>query len=120
MAENFTYRANKLHEISGNLTKYFHLAHSITYEFVNWPLISLHDVRLCLKLLTEIKRCREHGTLIFIIRFPFVERERENERERERERERGKRGGDGEINRCIDRLTGVILMVPHLVYYSYV
>ena len=51
----------------------------------------MHEVRLCLKLLTESKRCREHGTLILIVRFAF------------RERKRGRGRGDGEINRWIDR-----------------
>ena len=58
-----------LHEIPGNLTTYFHLDHSINVEFVNWPLISMHDVCLCLKFLTESKKCREHETLILMVRF---------------------------------------------------
>ena len=45
-----------LQKISGNLITYFHLDHSINVEFVNWPLISMHDVRLCLKLLPESKK----------------------------------------------------------------
>ena len=45
----------------------------------------MHDVRLCLKLLTESKKCREHGTLILMVRIAFRERNRERERERERE-----------------------------------
>ena len=69
----------------------------------------MHDVCLCLKLLTESKKCREHGTLILIVCFAFREKLRERdrqtdrERERERERERGRRRGDHEINRWIDR-----------------
>ena len=74
-----------LHEIRGNLTTYFHLDHSINVEFVNWPWISIHDVRLCLKLLTESKKCREHGTLILMVGITFRDRNRERERERERE-----------------------------------
>ena len=57
----------------------------------------MHDVRLCLKLLTESKKCREHGTLILVVRIGFRERNRERERKRRRRRE-----GD-EINRWIDR-----------------
>ena len=54
----------------------------------------MHDIRLCLKLLTESKKCRERETLIPILRFAFRERKREKERarERERERERGEGG----------------------------
>ena len=94
-----------LHQIPGNLTSYFHMDHSINVEFLNWPLISVHDVRLCLNLLTESKKCREHETLILIVRFAFRERKRERERERERERggERKREREDGEINRVIDR-----------------
>ena len=55
----------------------------------------MHDVRFCLKLLTESKKCRDNGTLILIMRFTFRER---RERERERERERGRRRGDDEKN----------------------
>ena len=60
----------------------------------------MNHVLLCLKLLTESKKCREHGTLILIVRFAFRKREREREREREK---RGRRRGDGEINRWIDK-----------------
>ena len=48
----------------------------------------MHDVRFCLKLLNESKKCRDNGTLILIMRFAFRERNRERERERERETER--------------------------------
>ena len=68
----------------------------------------MHDVRLCLKLLTESKKCKEHGTHILMVRIAFrernTEREREKEREREREREKKKKTErDDEINRWIDR-----------------
>ena len=61
----------------------------------------MHDVHLFLKLLTESKKCREHGTLILMVRIAFRERNRERNRERsrERERERRRRRGDDEINR---------------------
>ena len=82
-----------LHGIPGNLTTYFHLDYSINVEFVNWPLISMHDVRLCLKLFAESKKCREHGTLNLIVRCAFRERNREREKEKETDRQTDRQRG---------------------------
>ena len=71
--------AFKLHKVPGNLTNYFYLDHSIKEAFVNLHLISMHEVRLFLKVLTKIMG----HSLILIVRFAL----------RGRERERGRRDG---------------------------